>query len=651
MTDEKKHNHTQSAKASFLRRLGGAFLFFIFTCGFIHANPHNFAVSEIPDSLKINANAVVRFMNIDFEYRSERRAVENRSYAITVLNRNGLSMGDFLVFGDQFRELRSFSARLYDANGRFLRRFRMSDVRRTEISSGLADDIVRYFFNLETPSFPITIHYEYEINWRNSVFNFPSFVPQFSFSLAVQQATYRLNIPADLRIRTRALNAMPELPETMQNRGRIVHTWQMENLKAIEQENFAPMLRDLIPILFVLPESFVFDGVRGTITDWESFGKWIYSLAEGRNALPQDFQNRIIEMTKDAPDDRERVRILYDFLGETTRYVSIQLGIGGYQPRSASDVLRTGFGDCKALAFFLQSMLDVIGIPSNYIVIRSDRRNRRILHDFPSFFEANHAILQVPLENDTLWLEATNPNIPFGFVHNSIAGADAIEITATGGRFVRLPDYPDSLNVEKNIANVSLNSDGSAEITSIKELHVKRYGDNFGFNLLRTSEQTDRLRRGINLPNATVNSVRVTEDKSPLPSFRIEYDWQTPLYGTRTGNRLFLPVNPFRRQITWFARTERTHDIHIWEGFKDIDSIFISIPDDFEIESLPAPVYLSTAYGNFSSLIVPQDDGIMIKQSFYFPRGKYCVSEYAEIRAFIEQINTAYTARIILRRK
>jgi hypothetical protein len=345
------------------------------------------------------------------------------------------------------------------------------------------------------------------------------------------------------------------------------------------------------------------------------------------------------------------VRILYNFLGETTRYVSIQLGIGGYQPRSATDVLRTGFGDCKALAFYLKSMLEVIGIPSYYIVIRSDRRNRSLLYDFPSFFELNHAILKVPLENDTLWLEATNPNIPLGFIHNNIAGSNAIKITPTGGQFIRLPDYPDSMNVDKNTAKVKLNSDGSAEVTTVKELHVKRYGDNFGFNLLRTSEQTDRLRRGINLPNATIHSVRVTDDNSPLPSYRIEYEWQTPLYGTRTGNRLFLPVNPFRRQITWFTRAERTHDIHIWEGFKDIDSIFISVPYDFEIESLPAPICLSTIYGNFSSLVVPQDNGIMIKQSFYFPRGTYCVSEYAEIRAFIEQINAAYNGRIILRRK
>jgi hypothetical protein len=467
----------------------------------------------------------------------------------------------------------------------------------------------------------------------------------------VQKATYRLNIPADLKIRTKSLNNMPKLPKTMESKGRKTHSWQVENLTVIERESFPPLWNDLVPTLYTMPESFVYDRVRGTITDWESYGKWVYSLAEGRNTLPQELKNRIIEMTKDAPTDREKVKILYDFLGETTRYVSIQLGIGGYQPMLASDVYKNGFGECKALSFYLKSMLEVIDIPSNYIVIRMDRRNKRMMPDFPSFFEANHAILQVPLENDTLWIEATNPRIPFGFVHNEIAGHDAIEVNEKGGRFVRLPDYPDSLNVEKNTAKVQLNSDGSAEIISSKEWHVKRYDNNFGFNLRRTNEQIDIIRRGIDLPNATINSIRVTEDKSPLPSFIINYDWQTSLYGTRTGNRLFLPVNPFRTQYTWFAKKERKHDIHIWFGDNDIDEIFISIPDDFEIESLPAPVSLSTAYGTFSSLVLPQEDGILIQQSFYFPEGIHNVSEYAEIRDFIEKINAAYSGRIILRRK
>ena len=626
-------------------------IIFTFTCGLIHANPIHFSVSTIPDSLKKNANGVVRFSNITFEYKSEKSGVEKRSYAITVLNKNGKEMADFIVYGDKFRELKKFSAKLYDANGRFLRKFKMSDIKISKISQGLADDNVYYFFDCETPTFPFTIHYEYETGWKNGILSFPVFFPQSDYSLAVQRADYQLNLPAELNIRQKALNNMPEIPAVTEEKGRKKYLWSVKNLKAVEQENFAPMPRELVPSLFVSPENFMYDNINGTITDWDSFGKWVYGLFQGRNVLSQDFKNKIVSMTKDAENDREKVKILYDYLGETTRYVSIQLGIGGYQPMFASEVNKTGFGDCKALSFYLKSMLEAIDIPSNFIVIRSDNRNKKMLYDHPNFNEANHAILQVPLANDTLWLECTNQKIPFGFIHNNIAGHNAVEIKATSGRLCRLPDYPDSLNIDKNSAKIKLNADGSAEIASNKEWHIKMYDNNFGVNLLKTNEQIDRLRREINLPNATVNSVRIAEDKSPNPNFRIDYDWQTSLYGTRTGNRLLIPVNPFRAPYNWFTKRERKHDIDFWQGFNDIDSIFISIPDDYEIESLPEPMFLSTAYGNFTSLVFPQDNGIVIQQSFFLPTGKHSVSEYNEIRDFFEKINSAYNGKIILRKK
>lgn len=54
----------------------------------------------------------------------------------------------------------------------------------------------------------------------------------------------------------------------------------------------------------------------------------------------------------------------------------------------------------------------------------------------------NHAILQVPLPEDTLWLECTNPQLPFGYVHSGIAGHDALLITKKEGLCAACPPIP-----------------------------------------------------------------------------------------------------------------------------------------------------------------------------------------------------------------
>lgn len=117
--------------------------------------------------------------------------------------------------------------------------------------------------------------------------------------------------------------------------------------------------------------------------------------------LPSLAREKIKELVKDATNDREKVKILYDYLGQSTRYVSIQLGIGGYQPLFASEVFKTGFGDCKALSNYLKAMLSVVGIPSYYAGIKADGTEKRLYPDFPNFNQMNHVILQVPLAADT----------------------------------------------------------------------------------------------------------------------------------------------------------------------------------------------------------------------------------------------------------
>ena len=98
--------------------------------------------------------------------------------------------------------------------------------------------------------------------------------------------------------------------------------------------------------------------------DWQSFGAWQRELREGRDALPDALRREVHALTDTLTTPREKVRALYDYLGATTRYESIQLGIGGLQPMPAAEVFRTKFGDCKALASYLRALLAECGIAS-----------------------------------------------------------------------------------------------------------------------------------------------------------------------------------------------------------------------------------------------------------------------------------------------
>jgi len=607
-------------------------------------------INQIPDSLKKNAHAVIRYANTEFEYKSETNGLERKEISISILNKKGSDLSAFRCACDKFRELKSFTGKLFDAEGRLLRKFKMSDVSSTEYSQALATDAKLYYFDCDLPAYPVTIIYEYEVAWKNGILVFPVFYPQYAHNLSVEKANYKLFLPDNMEYRSKAVNIAPN-PKKATMKGITCYEWESKTQSAIEPESFDPDLDTFVPLLYLSPSKFVYDGVPGVITDWNSMGKWEHSLLDRRDILSDNTKNQLVEMTKNASSDREKVQIIYDYLGKTTRYVSIQLGIGGYQPMPAAEVCKTGFGDCKALSNYMKSMLSAIGISSYYTGIRMDKKDKTLYGDYANFNQMNHVILQVPLHKDTLWLECTNPRIPFSFIHNGISGHDALVNYEQGGKIVKLPDYPDSLNVEKNRANVILNKDGSATVSMNKKCQLKIYDNYDWFPLAKSNEQADNLREDIKLPSVSMGAIQVKENKSALPSLAIDYTWTTPLYGTKTGNRLFVPVNPYRDIYNGLKKTKRIHDISISAGYRDIDSISITIPAGYEIESIPASKVIKTVFGNFESSIQVNPKRILILHSLFIPTGEYKVSTYPDFVEFFEKISSNYKSKIILRKR
>ncbi len=628
------------------------FLFAISIAAYSASNRPELDVLHVPDSLKKNAYCVIRSDETKFEYKSQVLGIGNQSKTITVLDQKGIDLSIFQFYGNKFNKLKKFTGILYDAHGKFLQKYAMSDVETSEYTDNytLASDAKIYYFNCKPPTIPFTIVYEYECEYKDGLFYFPFFYPQYDYNISVESATYELTLPKDIEYLSKSNNLNNSVSK-IQEKSTTKYNWNVQHLKAVSHEKLAPELSSLVPKLYTIPKKFTYDNVEGDISCVEAIGKWQNKLNEKKNILSDEFKAKIIELTKEAKSDAERVKILYDYLGNTTRYVSIQLGIGGYQPVAASEVNKTGFGDCKGLTNYLKSMLEVINIPSDYCIIRLDENKKDLSNDFSSFFETNHIILRVPLPKDTLWLECTNPRNPFGFIHNGISGHDVIVVNQEGGKMLKLPDYPDSLNVEKNDISISLNEAGSAVVDAKKIFKVKIYDQYDWLQRAKANEQMDFVREKIKLPNIVMQKVEISEDKSPLPSTNIVYSFKTQLYGTKSGNRLFVPVNPYKEPANLVKNSNRTQDIKINTGFNDIDSICINIPVGYKIESIPQMKKIECNFGTFTSTFNITTSQIIINQSLLIHSGNYPVDNYKKFTDFLDKIDSAYKGIIIFRKE
>ena len=387
------------------------------------------------------------------------------------------------------------------------------------------------------------------------------------------------------------------------------------------------------------------------MSSWQGFGAWNHSLLTGRQELSPEFKAQLHVMTDTCTSDRSKVDVIYRYLAKTTRYVSIQLGIGGWQPFLASDVCRTGFGDCKGLTNYLCAMLNEVGVPANYVVIKSGQRH--LVTEFPSN-QFNHVIAQVPLPGDTLWLECTaSAFVPLGYVHESIAGNDALLIDESGGHLVKLPNYSPEQNVSYNKARIMLQDDGSAKVNVDMRYECRQYEDMLPLMSRTEQQRRDAMLGGLNLSSVTLSDFSFTEHKDSYatPHIDVSMQLESRKLANITGSRMFVPVGLFHKVTVPRALQQRVKPVYIDYGYVDIDTLVVNIPEGFVIEAVPQPVNEVTPLGELSQTFEATDYTVTVVTRHLMRDGNYPASDYNTLRTFKTAVKKVYDQRIVLRRK
>lgn len=563
----------------------------------------------------------------------------------TLHNEKALPQASFVCSCNKEERLVDFRGQVTDASGRVIRKIKQGDLQRTEYSQYLAIDDYKMYYEYTPPSYPVTITYEWTMDAKNTLIEFPWFCPQDDYDVDVRQAVYQLTIPSDMTIHHVQRNIVNQPTNTTDGKGRQVIRLELNNLPALQEEAFSRPLREKVPVAFFAPLTFIYYGTQGSTATWKDFGRWEYSLLQGRDQLPEGVRQDIHLLTDHLDTEREKVAALYHYLEKTTRYVAVLLGIGGMQPAPAAEVAKSGFGDCKGLSNYMRAMLKEIGIASNYTIIST--RNRQLFSDFASAGQLNHVILQVPLKGDTLWLECTNPQLPLGYVHDDIAGHDAVVITENGGELVSLPTYADSVNTLRQHISVSLTAEGSADVRLSQTARYREYEKWLPLLTMDKQDFQRVLLRMMSAPQATVSRSDIHEDKETV-SLSVHADITSKGYATVTGQRLFVPLCPLRKgfQIP-NSNKGRAEELLFPNGYLDESLITLSIPDGYDIEAMPKDLSIEKPFGSFSFHFSRQEGNIQAEYRLLLKKGSYDKSLFADLTDFMKRVGNAYTQKIV----
>ena len=157
-----------------------------------------YKVSEIPEELIAGSKIVVRSENINFVLKSDKNAVMEVTYAITIMNENGERHGYFIEGYNKFIRIHNISGRIYDKEGKTVDRVKQDKILDVSAISGysLFEDSRIKAYRPEYREFPFTVEYSYRIEYRG-ILSTPIWTPCRDYNAAVEDAKFTIQFPSD----------------------------------------------------------------------------------------------------------------------------------------------------------------------------------------------------------------------------------------------------------------------------------------------------------------------------------------------------------------------------------------------------------------------------------------------------------------------
>ncbi len=374
---------------------------------------------------------------------------------------------------------------------------------------------------------------------------------------------------------------------------------------------------------------------------YDEVGQWWWSLVEEQLIVDDAVKAAVVEATKGAKTDDEKVRGIYNYVVKNTRYLHVGLGIHGWKPYRTTTCLRNRYGDCKDKASLLKVMLDEAGIPANLVLVRT-RRLGRVDDEPASMHVFNHAITYVP--GFDLFLDGTAEFNGSRELTSMDQGAQAL-IVQDGGttRWVTLPiDSPTMNTVEQEMTVdltgeepvvkgkiVASGSDAVYYRTRLED--PERRDEVFGKQLARTFP-------GAELVSATYSDL--TELEKPVT---IEFTFRGgDLLRESAARRFVYPMGAPRDLLGAYARqSQRDQDLMVRVPFAKSTTTRYVVPKNRAFGDPPAPTKLENEYGSVSVSYTRNGDELVAEVTYSIKVQRIPADKYGEFRQFIAAATAA----------
>lgn len=572
-------------------------------------------------------------------------------WAITVFNASGNTHLYPVADYGPSEKISVFEATVFNASGELIKKFKNSeiqDVHAVMQGSVFIDYRVRHVEYTPT-QYPYTFVFKMIKKSKNTAF-IPQWMPIGYYYQSVEQSSIQLSYPEEWTLRASEKNFERYSVNKINKSG--YYYADINSQPALVPEYLSTSQQHFLPNCRLSLNHISLEGIHGKVDNWFDFGNWYRdNMLSSASQLSVKTKQELFELTSGITDPVIKARLVYEYMQSRTRYVNVSIGIGGWKPMPVAEVDRLGYGDCKALSYYTVALLDAVGVPAAYSIVYAGTETRSIDTSLYSV-QGNHVIVHIPLPDTSLWLETTDQQIPFGYLGSFTDNRHAISMQKNTTQLIKTTAYPDSANVQLTESNVTIDSNGGLWASTTIRSNGLMYGKR---SHLLLSKQEDREMFYRNewghLQALKFGNLMLEADKSKVV-INEQLELTALVYGTISGNRMFVIPNVFSRTISIPPKyAQRKLPFEIQRGYLTKDVVLVEIPEGYTIESIPKDKEISGLFGYYKTSVTSDESQqrlLKYERILYIKSGRHQPEVYDHYYQFIRDASRHDIVPVVL---
>lgn len=483
------------------------------------------------------------------------------------------------------------------------------------------------------------------------LFRFGTYVPTKSAQLSIE---FPKNVSVGyINFHTEDINVEFKQESTKDSN---IWTWTANNTNGYQGEDDSEEALYYTPHIIVYIKNYDYKGKNySVLNDVNDLYKWYVSLVDQIDETDLSQVHQIAEnVTKGLTNNHDKAEAIFSWVQNNINYVAFEDGLGGFIPRSASSVCEKRYGDCKDMANLLFEMLNHVGVEAYRTWIGTRNRPYSYL-EVPTPMVDNHMITTAMIDGETIFLDATDSNVPFGMPSAFTQTKEAlVGIDKDTFKLIKVPIQSADKNASKVVSTITLEGE-TMKVSETRELTGYEKVDFIVDYTFKKDTRTDEefLNNTFVLGNNKTNytNFKMANFDNKNTPLVLNYDLSIDSYIKTIGDKMYINLDLDRvlskSKINIEEKKLSKKIEHAYQ--KTYETTFV-IPEGFKANFIPEAMNFEHPDYSFNITYTQKDNTIVQNKTIIVNTLSVQKDEFNSWNDFISNIIKAYKKSIIIER-